>query len=63
MNNVMTQGIIRGDAPEKMISAITDRFDVDRNKAARSVSTDRHVCSRTLSPPQDLRRGAPQTAA
>lgn len=40
VNNKLIQGMLRGDSPEKTISAIQDRFKVSRYKARRLVHTE-----------------------
>lgn len=36
----LTQGILRGDSPDKAIKAISDKFKVDKSKAGRLVMTE-----------------------
>ncbi|WP_438349924.1 minor capsid protein [Paenibacillus sp. FA6] len=36
----LTQGIIRGDTPDKAIKAISDQFNVSKNKAGRLIMTE-----------------------
>jgi SPP1 gp7 family putative phage head morphogenesis protein len=40
LQTVLTQGFIRGDAPQKMINAISDRMGVSRSAAARLILTE-----------------------
>ncbi|MGN6710711.1 minor capsid protein [Anaerocolumna jejuensis] len=40
LNKELTQSIIRGDAPDKLIKAIADKFDVSKRQAGRLVMTE-----------------------
>jgi SPP1 gp7 family putative phage head morphogenesis protein len=40
LNKDLTQSIIRGDAPDKLIKTIADRFDVSRKQAGRLAMTE-----------------------
>ena len=40
LNKELTQSIIRGDAPDKLIKTIADKFDVSKRQAGRLVMTE-----------------------
>ncbi|MFS8215561.1 minor capsid protein [Paenibacillus polymyxa] len=40
LQTVLTQGMIRGDTPDKMINALSDRMGVSRSAAARIIQTE-----------------------
>ncbi len=40
LQTVLTQGVIRGDAPDKMIKSLAQRMDVSRSAAARIIQTE-----------------------
>ncbi len=40
LHTELTQSIVRGDAPDKVIKTISERFDVSRKKAGRLVMTE-----------------------
>lgn len=40
LQTVLTQGMIRGDTPDKMINALSDRMGVSRSTAARIIQTE-----------------------
>lgn len=40
LQTVLTQGMIRGDTPDKMVNALSDRMGVSRSAAARIIQTE-----------------------